>query len=1148
MLCQLGLFGLMGVSLFAGNLFQHDRLSFQNYGLLNGLSQSTVQVIFQDSSGIMWFGTQNGLNRFDGYQFVSYAHQPFEGDSLNGNFVNYIFEQNDGTLWVGDGPVLHRLHRDSEKFKRYISTKEKPNPISTNHMIEDKHGNLWVAADNGVFIYDQEADSFSLVMETADKQIPNGNIFATDHSGNLWLGTWQGLYLFEDPQQLPRVFRHDPGNPNTLSTNAIPAPPGNFQTTSMIVDAMGMLWIGTLDGLNKYDPFAETFTRYTEINAFSMGMRGKRVIHLHEDSLGYLWFLTREGWLNRFDRSNNSIMAFGHNDELQSGFRGRSITHLLEDRQGRIWVSTNGGGLNVMEPGSRMWRNITQEREKGGLLSNYIQTSFRDQSGNLWFGTFDQGVAKISPERHKFRSYLTDPEEMDLNSNVVWSIEEDNENLLWIGTRSGAIVYDLYFDEVVKKYQFEEDGTGISTNEVRDIFFQGNYAYLACFNFNNQTEGTPGLTIINLDTEKTVNDDTVGGVVRIHPFGDKLVLGTFGNGMVIYDPKTREWRNFVPKHGDPTSISNRFVRSFASDPSGGLWVVTLNGLNYFDPDEETFKRFNHDINDPLSISSDNILSIHMDERERLWIGTSGAGLNLYDRETGSFTHFTTRDGLPNNVIYEILSDDQGNLWLGTNLGLSRFSPDTQEVRNFDLEDGLQSNEYNVGAGFKSPTGQLFLGGINGFDAFFTHELKQSPDPVPLVISAVNLKGETLNSEVQQPQEVQLQPDDRDVTLHFSALNFSSASGTQYAYRLLGFDDDWRFTQHQRFVTYTNLPNGDYTFELRATNDDDVWNSQPLKLPITAMPYFYETNLFKALFAAGVLMLFFSIMSWQRGRMIQRQKESMRELELARKSEELEYARDLQIGLLPKQRINDHNVDLVGKMVTATEVGGDYYDFFEIDNRRLCIAFGDATGHGVAAGLVVCMAKMAVTMWTQEPDKPIGKVIEHINRGLQQSLPKRDMGMGFGLALLDRETGEIEMAFSGMPFPFIFNREIGTLKSIELRGVPLGYLRRVRVPVEKVKLAPGDTVVFLSDGLGERFDEANNIWGDEALAKALEEICKISTDPDDIAAQLLRACDRFAGGRSNDDDMTVVVMHFKDVLTHSDSESESDRPQWVGQTA
>lgn len=1133
---------------FAGNLFQQDRISFQTYGLQDGLSQSTVQMIFQDSSGFMWFGTQNGLNRFDGYTFKSYSHEPFDRQSLPGNFVNGMFEQHDGTLWVQDGPSLQRIDRATESFVRYTEADDDGAnvPLGVRHAIEDQRKRMWVAAGNGVFRYLPEADLFEKVNGPDGKPLSHGNIFALDPFGKLWLGSFNGLFCFDIASDQVRVYRHDPGNPKSLSSNVVMNSPSSSALNSIMIDSMGLVWVGTNEGVNRLDPTSEEVTRYTQVNAFSRGMRGKTVVHLHEDSLGFIWFVTREGWLNRLDRANDKIMAFGEGDDPNSGFRGRSITHLLEDRFGRIWVSTNGGGLNVLEPGRSMWQNYKKGRDAEGLPSNYLQTSFRDRSGNLWFGTFDQGVTKVSPERHKFRSYLTDPETLDLNSNVVWSINEDREGLLWVGTRSGIVVYDLYFDEVVKHYRYEPMADGLGTNEVRAIHFEGDFAYAACFNFNNQTQGTPGLSIINMTTDEVEVDGSVGSLATIHPFGDRLILGSFGNGMIIYSPQTGEWRNFLPEQGNPKSIGSPLVRAFADDPSGGLWVVSLGGLDFFDPESESFTRYRHDIDDPTSISSDNILSLHKDEQDRVWVGTAGAGLNLFDRKTSTFKHFTMRDGLPNNVVYEILSDDHGDLWLGTNHGLSRFSPETKEVRNFDMDDGLQSNEYNVGAGYKSQTGQLLLGGINGFDAFFTHELHQDPQPVPLVISAQKLSGEVLNSELQRPETIRLLPNERDVTMHFSALNFASATGTQYAYRLTGYDDVWRFTQNQRSVTYTNLPHGQYAFELRATNDDDVWNPQALRLPLDVLPRFYETGVFQLLFAIGLVMVMFSILGWQRGRILQRQQEALRELELARKSEELEYARDLQIGLLPKRGIEDDNVEVTGRMVTATEVGGDYYDFFEIDEHRLCVAFGDATGHGVAAGLVVGMVKMAATLWSLEPDKPIANMIEDINRGLQRSLPKRDMGMGFGLAMLDRRTGELELAVSGMPFPFIFRQASKTLEAIELKGLPLGFLRKVRVPSWKVQLQAGDTLILLSDGLGERFDERNKIWGDAALAKALERICKSTRDPDNIADRLLAACNQFAGERGNDDDMTIVVLHFKATLNPETSgEQRQELVQNVG---
>ncbi len=495
--------------------------------------------------------------------------------------------------------------------------------------------------------------------------------------------------------------------------------------------------------------------------------------------------------------------------------------------------------------------------------------------------------------------------------------------------------------------------------------------------------------------------------------------------------------------------------------------------------------------------------------------------------------------LPNEVIYGILGEKRGFLWLSTNRGLVKFDPQSVTFKNYDVRDGLQNNEFNMGAYCLGRSGEMFFGGINGFNAFFPEDIRDDPVVPPVVITdflifnrSVDIREREpespLRRVLEQTRRMELSYKQNVFSFEFAALHYAIPERNRYAFKLEGFDEDWIATgADKRFATYTNISPGEYLFRVRGSNKDGVWNEEGAAIQLRVIPPFWQTWWFLALQVLGVLALVALIIIWQR-RQLKRQKEdALRALDLKRKTEELEFARRVQVSLLPEQNLVLPDLEVVGQMRTATEVGGDYYDFLELAGEKTCIAWGDATGHGMSAGMVVGMTKAAlINLARNLTPQSIELALKHINYTLKRAFAHQKMGMCLGLALYDHKTRVLDLGASGMPFPFLYHAVERRLETLALRCPPLGFFEEIEPARTRVRLHSGDMLILMSDGLMDRFNRANQVWGLEALEREIGVICRARREVSQVCELIFEACDRFAQGRLHEDDMTVVILKAK----------------------
>ncbi len=833
---------------------QKQEIKFEQFS--DGLSQNTVYVILQDQYGFMWFATQDGLNKYDGYTFTHYRHDPQNPDSLSNNFILSIYEDKAGTLWVGtDGGGLNKYDRQQDKFVHYQNEPQNPDSLSSDVVLgiyEDSKSTLWISTfDGGLNRFDPQQNQF--VHYQNDPQNPNSLSsnavwrIHEDSTGTLWIGADNhGLNQFDREQNQFVRYQHDPLNPNSLSHNKI---------TFIYEDSTNTLWIGTEGGgLNQFDRQRKQFVHYLHNPLNPNSLSNNIIWSIYEDSTGVLWIGTDDG-LNQFDREQNQFIHYRHDPKNPYSLNNDYVMSLYEDRAGALWIGTDGGGLNKFDRRRDKFQHYFHEPQNDNRLSdNLVSSIYQDNKGMLWVGT-SAGLNKFDPSREKVTHYFNDPQNPDsLSDNEIWSIYEDRTGTLWIGTYGGGLnQYNRQDDTFVHYVHEPKNPVSLSHNQVRTLY--------------EDKSGT-------------------------------LWIGT-RDGLNRFDRDINQFVSFHHVSNNPNSLSDDSILSIYEDRQGMLWIGTqAGGLNQFDRKKNKFIRYMYEPQNNDTLSYNEVSAIYEDQKGRLWIATLGGGLNQFDRKTETFTHYRETDGLANDVVYGILEDKQGNLWLSTNKGLSKFNPQTNTFRNYDVLDGLQSNEFRA-AYHKSPRGELFFGGINGFNAFYPEQIKDNPYIPPVVVTDFKIFNQSVNIGESSPLQQQISMT-QDITLsykqsffsfEFAALNFLESSKNQYAYRLEGLETEWNQAGTRRQAYYTSVPHGTYTFRVKGSNNDGIWNEKGTAIQITILPPPWKTWWAYTLYVITILTIIVTYIRAQKRQLREKQLELEREKEIAAQLKEADRLKD-----------------------------------------------------------------------------------------------------------------------------------------------------------------------------------------------------------------------------------------------------------------
>jgi len=1051
-------------------IIEFDRLSIEQ-----GLSQSIVEDMLQDRAGFMWFVTEDGLNRFDGYSFSVYRNEAGDPTTLSHNELKSVYEDRSGTLWVGAfAGGLNRFDPTTGTVVRYTHDPIRPEGLAAETVravVEDRDGHLWIGTQGG------------------------------------------GLERFDPRGSTFHHHRHDPSDPGSLPDDDVRA---------LIVSSTGTLWVGTLGGLARREPRAEDFERVGAPGAPG-ALPDQRVLALLEDSGGRLWVGTAGGLAVLED---DPLRA----RRLQVPEGGESIRDLFEDHTGSVWIASDGGGLGLVHPGADTVAWFRHDPLDGSSLpTDRVWSLYQDRSHVLWVGTYGGGLARFDVARKRFRHVRHDAgDQASLGHDIVWCFWKAPDGGLWVGTDSAGLdrrdpgsgrwthlrhdpadPRSIGSDTVRALWGDRSGRLWIATNggglSVRD---------LATGRMTHHRHDPQDPTSLATDDLRSVMQDSSG----------VIWVGTFGGGLDRFDPATGGFRHLRSDPNDPGSLASDFIRLTYEDRHGDLWVGTQGGgLSRLDRATDRFTTYRHRPDDPSSLSNDHVFAILETVAGELWLGTFGGGLNRLDRATGRFTHLDARDGLASDSVYAMLEDGDGNLWISTTRGLSRFDPGTGEFRNFDVRDGLQADEFNGGAAYRSPDGELFFGGINGFNSFFPDEITSNPVVPQVVLTDLELfnrvvvPGQPLDDGrvlLDRPltwvNHLQLSYRDSVFSLQFAALHFTAPSKNRYRYTLEGYHDRWiPVSAEHRLATFTGLPPGNYTFRVTGSNADGVWNGRGATLRITVTPPFWATWWFRLTLVAIAAVAVTGV-ARVRTRSV-------------RMRAELQAARDAQMSIMPQTELEIPGFEVSGACRPAHEVGGDFFDSFWMgaDPRRLCVVVGDAAGKAMTAAMTAVMSDGMIVARADQPGT-VAEIMSSLNRTLHAKVPER-MFTALCLMVLDPGSRQLEVADAGLCEPLLCSS--GDVVEIAPEGprYPLGRFVDTAYRSRTVTLQDGDAVVAFTDGVPEARDRAGNLYGYDAPKRLLRNLDTGGMTATALRDALIDDVRSFSAGAAQSDDLTVVVI-------------------------
>jgi ligand-binding sensor domain-containing protein/serine phosphatase RsbU (regulator of sigma subunit) len=1039
---------------FSLEIFSQGNIAFNHLTVNDGLSQSSVTCIFQDRKGFMWFGTQDGLNRYDGYKFKVFKNIPNDTTSLTDNFIFSIIEDESGVLYIEtQSGNTHKYNSASETF---------------NVIIKDD-------------------------IDLGKSKVSTVGAALQEASGIKWVGgasKGTGLERIDTKTGKSKTFKHNPTDPSSLI---------NDKVYTIYRDKKGNLWVGTFDGLDKLDEKTGKFIHYRNDSNNSNSLPDNWVWPIFEDSRGNLWIGTVRGGVSKFDPITNTFGNFNNDPDDPTSINDNFIFSIYEDRGGIIWIGTNTGGVNYFHPASQVFeRYINSPNNKNSLSDNAVLAIHADKEGNYWIGTREGGLDKFDYSKKTFINYSHNHANPNsLVNNSVLAITEDRSGVLWLGTfSSGMNSFDPRTNTFKAYVNNPNDPNSLSDNRVYDIL-----------------------------------EDREGFIW----------IGTYGGGLNRFDKSSGKFIVYKHDEKNTTSISSNSVWTMSEDNDGKLWLGTFGGgVNIFDRTKQIFTNFKNDPNDPSSLGDDNIIRVFKDSNNNMWFGTT-KGLCRYYRDSKKFKTYREKDGLANDFVYGIVEDNNGNLWLSTNNGLSKFDPKNESFKNYYAEDGLLGNEFNQNAFAKDfKSGRLLFGGPNGLSIFNPDDLKENSYLPPIVFTNY-LRYNTDDEEgkpiiekgISERDSIVLTYKDNIVTIDFAALSFYNNYKNQYRYKLEGFNENWIQLGNNHTITFTNLSPGDYKLRVIGSNNDGVWNENGTTLFIQVQPPWWRTNLAYGIYFVTFFGFLFGVRRVEINR--REQKAQIREsalrikateaekraleIENQRKTKELEEARKLQLSMLPKELPQLSNLEIAAFMRTATEVGGDYYDFMVEETGVLNVAFGDATGHGLQAGTMVTLMK---GFFTADSSKlGIKEFMSHCSRVI------KDIKLGrilMSFSYLKIEKNNLQITSAGMPPIYYHHKDTNQVEEIIIQGMPLGAMRNASYKIFEKEIKSGDTILLLTDGLPEQMNGNEEMFDYSRVKNNFNELAENS--PNKIIEKLVEAGDKWMNGRVQDDDITFVVIRIK----------------------
>ncbi len=789
-------------------------LKFDNINEVFQKANMASTAVLQDQHGFIWITSETGLYRFDGYNIKHYQHEQNNPHSISANYTYSLYEDSQGFLWIGTfGGGLNRYDSETDQFTHYKADPDNPNSLSDNHI----------------------------------------NTIQEDQQGHIWLGTANGLNRLDKPTGDIIRFQYNKGT-NSISNNYINA---------LIVDNQGIIWIGTLNGLNRLDPKSGDIRSYYNSPDSALSMSSSSILSLHQDASNKIWIGTNAGLNQLIDPSGifKRITVTAMKEDNKTPY---AITSIASDKHGVLWLGSKDNGIGKLDPATNTFIRYTHiSNEKTSLVSDYVTNLYFDLQNTLWISTLE-GISKLTTTSQMF-SYYSHHRADDktiIDENVL-SIYQDSSNNLWIGTYHQGLYQYNEQQQLIYHYRHDtQNSNSISKGAISSMIEDrhGNL-WIAIIggglNRLNSKEGTFKHYRHNIKNPDSISSDSVH-VLYQDKYGI-IWIGTH-KGLNRLNPDTDIFTHYQHNEKDLNSLSQNNIMELHGNQQDQLWIGTQKGgLDLFSTDTENFTHFKHEPKNPDSLSSNFVTNITEDTQGQLWIGTIGGGLNMLQSGSKKFTRYTIQDGLISDSIMGVIVDNSDNLWLSTDSGVSHFKPKTNKWTNFTVENGLQDNDFYLRSAVKNHQGEIFFGGIHGYNRFWPNTIEQT-----LMIPSVTLtdfllfnrsvqidsqqsaisdrkdKGFTIPHSIYTIQELALPYNQNLFTFEFASLGVANPKNIEYAYQLSGWDDQWINTDYKkRSATYSNIPNGKYELNVKARRGGGIWG-QSITISLTISPPIWKT--------------------------------------------------------------------------------------------------------------------------------------------------------------------------------------------------------------------------------------------------------------------------------------------------------------------
>ena len=1112
---------IMVLPFLSEDLNGQSDFSFRNISVKDGLAESTVKAIFEDENGFIYIGTENGLDVFNGYEFKNYNMNSFDDLSILGNKVSCIYEDSENKIWLGTELGVSVFDPASRLFSRPIIPEDINNEVleDPETIVDDANGKVYVKLADSGEVFRHALDNGKTECITCDDQKvfddSKVTVLFRDQENIVWFGTTAGLYYAEPGEDVIKRFKlPDIGIGGWI--NVIEEGDSND------------IWVGTTKGLFRITNGPDGEVQQFKKTDSTLSIVSNNVKDLSWDGQRKaLWIATDNG-ISRYVPADDQFFNIQTTPYADSIVENDISEILVAVRSGRLWYTTETeAGFNCLSveldptsDGPPPANHFEHDPiDKKSIADNNITSFIEDKAGHVWIGTGQNGISFYSFVKPKFTHHRYDQEnEWGLKSDKIYSITTMTDGMMWAASGFGL---EMLSSDGIREYDYEKSILGVTyiidLEIVNDLVLwvatdQG------VLKINTMTDAITRFSDSDtLPISRRLADNLIHDIL---PINDKIWVAT-GSGVVIIDTTSNNVTNFS---------SDLIARVITQDDDGDIWLGTeMDGL-YAIPStllEDIIKGNDFELEghvfDPLfpdGISSSQITCVSQDKEGMIWIGTNG-GLNKYSKEEDTFMHYFVDDGLPSNYITGVVVDDNNGLWISSKKGISFFDQKDLTFTNYGLTDGIGNIDFHRHSYDESPDGNIYFGGPLGITKVNPQDMQYNEYVPPCVITRVkkNFFDESISETFLTTKDGFLDDENQNIsidhriksfTIDFVALNFHQTVKNKYRYKLEPFDRDWIESGGLRFASYNNLGRNTYQFMVQGSNDDGVW-SDSKELNIKFIPHpllsYWAFGIYAIFVAVGVFMF-----------MKHRMHKQKHQLEEERRIKELEQARDFQMSLIPQTPPDHPDYDIALHMKTSTEVGGDYYDFFPQDDGSMYVVCGDATGHGLNAGMMVSITKAG--LYGSDFDTPASTTTR-----LNRTIKAIDLGTTrMSLNMAKFNNGSFDFTSAGMPPAYLYKNDTGEVDEILVPGLPLGSMKKADFDLHSFKLDHDDALVLISDGLPECVNHDGEMLDYDPVKDCIME--NGSKSAQGIIDSLIDLGDDWMSGLMNDDDITLVVIKKK----------------------